>query len=232
MIIVWLVTYISVTPLGWCSMTQVTKYSRVSGGCWWPGAREGIRKQLSLLVTAFVDNNQLGAAANFDDLVKLGDRRQIRRSQMFIKLAIWIRIIGCDVILMSHPISRSLGSKFATNINFRPEVFIFHKPNWCSLIDNYFKHKTPCGIRKLTAAFVSKIGFFSRFSWSLDFGTKMAEFPLPVLQIWQSRKRVAIQIQLINIHVSECWYYCLMYTFGPQIWQYVRLPKLAAAPNW
>ena len=56
-----------------------------------------------------------------------------------------------------------------TNIDFRHEVFIFHKPNWCSLIDNYFRHKTPCGIRKLTAAFVSKIGVFSRFSWSLDF---------------------------------------------------------------
>ena len=36
----------------------------------------------------------------------------------------------------------------------------------------------------------------------------MAEFPLPVLQIWRSRKRVAIQIQLMNIHVSECKYYC------------------------
>ena len=43
----------------------------------------------------------------------------------------------------------------------------------------------------------------------LDFGAKMAEFPLPVLQIGRSRKRVAIQIQLINIHVSECKYYCL-----------------------
>ena len=28
--------------------------------------------------------HQLGAAANFDDLVKFGDRRQIRRSPMFI----------------------------------------------------------------------------------------------------------------------------------------------------
>ena len=37
----------------------------------------------------------------------------------------------------------------------------------------------------------------------------MAEFPLPVLQIWRSRKRVAIQIQLMNIHVSEWKYYCL-----------------------
>ena len=37
----------------------------------------------------------------------------------------------------------------------------------------------------------------------------MAEFPLPVLQIWRSRKQVAIQIQLMNIHVSECKYYCL-----------------------
>ena len=37
----------------------------------------------------------------------------------------------------------------------------------------------------------------------------MAEFPLPILQIWRSRKRVAFQIQLMNIHVSECKYYCL-----------------------
>ena len=51
---------------------------------------------------------QLGAAANFDDLVKFGDRRQIRRPQMFIKLAFEF---GCDVILMSHPITRSLASK-------------------------------------------------------------------------------------------------------------------------
>ena len=51
---------------------------------------------------------QLGAAANFDDLVKFGDRRQIRRFQMFIKLAFEF---GCDVILMSHPITWSLGSK-------------------------------------------------------------------------------------------------------------------------
>ena len=40
-------------------------------------------------------NYQLGAAANFDDLVKFGDRRQIRRSQMFMKLAFEL---GCDVI--------------------------------------------------------------------------------------------------------------------------------------
>ena len=51
---------------------------------------------------------QLGAAANFDDLDKFGDRRQIRRSQMFKKLAFEF---GCDVILMSHPITQSLGSK-------------------------------------------------------------------------------------------------------------------------
>ena len=95
------------------------------------------------------------------------------------------------------------------NIDFRYEVFIIHKPNWCILIANYFRHKAPCSIRKLTAAFVSKRGVFSRFSWSLDFGAKMAEFPLPVPQIWRSRKRVTIQIQLMNIHVSECKYYCL-----------------------
>ena len=88
-------------------------------------------------------------------------------------------------------------------------IHFSHLPNWCSLIDSYLRHKTPCGIRKLTAAFISKIGFFSWLSWSLDFGAKMAEFPLPVLQIWWSRKWVAIQIQLMNIHVSECKYYCL-----------------------
>ena len=37
----------------------------------------------------------------------------------------------------------------------------------------------------------------------------MAEFPLRVLQIWRSRKRVTIEIQLMNIHVSERKYYCL-----------------------
>ena len=51
---------------------------------------------------------QLGAAANFDNLVKFGDRRQIRPYQIFIKLAFEF---GCDAILMSHPIPRSLGSK-------------------------------------------------------------------------------------------------------------------------
>ena len=54
------------------------------------------------------DDDQLGAATNFDDLVKFGDRRQIRLFQMFIKLAFEF---GCDVIFMSHPIMRSLGSK-------------------------------------------------------------------------------------------------------------------------
>ena len=37
----------------------------------------------------------------------------------------------------------------------------------------------------------------------------MAEFPLPVLHMWRSRKWVAIQIQSMNIHVSDCKYYCL-----------------------
>ena len=51
---------------------------------------------------------QLGAAASFDNLVKFGDYRQIRRFQMFIKLGFeW----GCDVILMSHPVIWSLGGK-------------------------------------------------------------------------------------------------------------------------
>ena len=95
------------------------------------------------------------------------------------------------------------------NIDFRHEAFIFHKPNWCSLIDNYFRHKTPCGIRKLTAAFVSKIGVFSRFFLIARFRRQNGGISTLVLQIWRSRKRVPIQIQLMNIHVSECKYYCL-----------------------
>ena len=50
----------------------------------------------------------VGCSRQFDDLAKFGDRHQIRRSQMFIKLAFEF---GCDVIFMSHPITRSLGSK-------------------------------------------------------------------------------------------------------------------------
>ena len=38
----------------------------------------------------------------------------------------------------------------------------------------------------------------------------MAEFPFPVLQIWPSRKRVPIQIPLMNIYVSEYKYMCDM----------------------
>ena len=49
-----------------------------------------------------------GVAAKFDDLVKFGDRRQIRRSRLFIKLAFEF---GCDVVFVSHPITQSLGSK-------------------------------------------------------------------------------------------------------------------------
>ena len=44
-------------------------------------------------------SQQLGAAANFDNLVKSGDRRQIRRSRMFIKLAFEF---GCDVRSCGH----------------------------------------------------------------------------------------------------------------------------------
>ena len=150
--------------------------------------------------------NQLGAAANFDDLVKFGDCRQIRRFPNVYKTCIWIRMWCHFQVSSNHTVARQLT---AVNVDFRHEVLIFHKPNCSSLIDNYFRHKTPCGIRKLMAAFVSKIGVFSRFSWSLDFGAKMAEFPFPFLQIWRSRKRVAIHIQLMNIHVSECKYYCL-----------------------
>ena len=107
------------------------------------------------------------------------------------------------------PRARPLTSVIDIYIWWTMKVFHLHKPNMCSLITNYLRHKTPCGIRKLTAAFVSKRGVFSQFSWSLDFGTKLAEFPLPVPQIWWSQKCVVIQIQLMNIHVSECKYYCL-----------------------
>ena len=55
---------------------------------------------------------------------------------------------------------RQIVNNAMVNIDFRHEVFIFHKPNWCNLIVNYFRHQTPCGIRKLTTAFVSKIGVF------------------------------------------------------------------------
>ena len=74
----------------------------------WPGGL----LQATVLATSFTMftclPHQLGAAANFDDLAKFGDRRQIRRSRLFIKLAFEF---GCDVIFMSHPITRSLGSK-------------------------------------------------------------------------------------------------------------------------
>ena len=143
----------------------------------------------------------VGCSRQFDDLVKFGDRRQNRRSQMFIKLAFEF---GCDVIFMSHPIMRSPGSKLRYTSIFAMKYSFFTDQTGVVMIDNYLRHKTHCGIRKLTAAFVYKIGVFSRFSWSLDFSAKMAEFPLPVLQIWRPRKRVAIQIQLMNIHVSEC----------------------------
>ena len=58
---------------------------------------------------------QLGATANFDDLIKYGDRRQIRLLQMFLKLAFEF---GCDVIFMSHQIMRSLGSKLWQTLIF------------------------------------------------------------------------------------------------------------------
>ena len=51
--------------------------------------------------------------------------------------------------------------------------------------------------------------WYERFSWSLDFGDKMAEFTHPVLKIWRSQKLIVIQIQLMNIRIWECKYYCL-----------------------
>ena len=55
---------------------------------------------------------------------------------------------------------------------------------------------------------------FSEF-WNLRvfliarFVLKIAEFPLLVPQIWQYRKQVIIQIQFVNIYISEWKYYCL-----------------------
>ena len=65
---------------------------------------------------------QSGAAANFDDLVKFGDRHQIRRSQMFIKLAFEF---GYDVILMSDPITRSLGCELRQTSIFAMKYSFF-----------------------------------------------------------------------------------------------------------
>ena len=66
--------------------------------------------------------------------------------------------------------------------------------------------------------------WYERFSWSLDFGDKMAEFTHPVLQIWRSQKLIVIQIQLMSIRIWECKCHCLHLVpkFG-----YVRNP-----PNW
>ena len=107
-----------------------------------------------------VYTTQLGAAANFDDLVKFGDRRQIRRSQMFIKLTFEF---GYDVIFMSH---QSRG-RLAVNCGkhwFSPLSINFSQTKLSSLIDNYFRHKAPCGTRKVTVAFVSKIGVSPNFT--------------------------------------------------------------------
>ena len=58
----------------------------------------------------------------------------------------------------------------------------------------------------------------------------MVEFPLP--QIWWSQKQVIIQIQLMNIHVSECnsYYLHLVPKFGNvldrQNWQLHPTAKL------
>ena len=55
---------------------------------------------------SLVESQQLGAAANFDDLAKFGDCRQIRRSRLFIKIAVEF---GCDVIFYvssNHTVAR------------------------------------------------------------------------------------------------------------------------------
>ena len=72
--------------------------------------------------------------------------------------------------------------------------------------------RTSARMVSLVWSIISLASDFSDYlliSKTIDFGTKIAEFLLPVLQIWRSRKRVAIQIQLMNIHVSECKYCCL-----------------------
>ena len=58
----------------------------------------------------------------------------------------------------------------------------------CNLIATDVKHKTPCSISKLTAAFVSERAVFPQFSWSLDFSAKMAEFLLLVSPNWTISK--------------------------------------------
>ena len=80
-------------------------------------------------------------------------------------------------------------------------------PSWLRLTTKNFRDKTSrCGIRKPTASFVSKNGVFSPFSWLLNFCAQMTEFLLPVPQLCKSRKRIAIQIQLMNFHGSGCKY--------------------------
>ena len=56
---------------------------------------------------------------------------------------------------------------------FSPWSIHFTNQTGVNLIANYFSLKTPCGIRKLTAALDSKRGgFLTVFSRSLDFGAK------------------------------------------------------------
>ena len=74
---------------------------------------------------------------------------------MFINLAFEF---GCDVIFMSHPITRSLGSKLRWTL-----IFAIRYPFFTNQTGVVWWHKTPCGLRKLTAAFVSKIGLSHGF---------------------------------------------------------------------
>ena len=86
------------------------------------------------------------------------------------------------------------------------------------------------GIRKLTAAFVSKNGVLSRFVFIARFRRQNEGISLLVPQIWQSRKGVPIQIQLINSHQVEDATEILIYhkfaTWHPSIFCHSRQGNL------
>ena len=90
--------------------------------------------------------------------------------------------------------------------------YTFHGP--CPtgyLIANYFRHKTPCVIRKLTADFVSKRGGGGCLMIYLiaEFRRQNGWISPSSFPNFTIMKRVVIQIQLMNINMSECKYYCL-----------------------
>ena len=133
--------------------------------------------------------------------------REIRQFQMFIKLAFEYRMWRHFHVSSNHAVARQNCDKHW----FSPLSIPFSQTKLSSLIDNYFRHKAPCGIRKLTAAFVSKIGFFSCVVFLI---AKFRRQNDGIFHFWFSKfddleNESLIQIQLMNIHVSECKYYCL-----------------------